>query len=112
MPVNETAQLEHALATEVDVKVDHIFCNGVYPQRFSDDEIERIEALMSEDVSEAARGACRAALTEAGRAADHREQLARLRETTEAPVTELPFLFEPRIGVEEIAELAPAVVGS
>jgi anion-transporting ArsA/GET3 family ATPase len=112
MPVNETAQLERDLATEVEVKVDRIFCNGVYPQRFNDEEIGRIEELADRDLSEAARGACRAVQTAAGRAADHREQLERLRATTVAPVTELPFLFEPRIGVEEIEELiVPAVAG-
>lgn len=109
MPVNETAQLEHDLATEVGVGVDRIYCNGVYPQRFSDEEILRIAKLAEGDVSEAARGACQAALTEAGRVADQRGQIDRLRSTTKAPVTELPFLFEPRVGVEEIDELVPAV---
>jgi anion-transporting ArsA/GET3 family ATPase len=109
MPVNETAQLERDLGTEVGIGVDRIFCNGVYPQRFSDEEIERITALTEGDLSEAARGACRAALTESARAADQRGQLERLRATTKAPVTELPFLFEPRVGAEEIEELVPAV---
>jgi anion-transporting ArsA/GET3 family ATPase len=110
MPVNETAQLEHDLATKVGVDVDLIYCNGVYPQRFSDKEIRRITKLAESEVSEAARGACRAALTEAGRAADQRMQIDRLRSTTKAPVTELPFLFEPRVGVDEIEDLLPAMV--
>ena len=50
----------------------------------------------------AARAACRAALTESRRARDQREQLARLEETDEAPVSTLPFLFEPELGVEQI----------
>ena len=48
----------------------------------------------------AARAACRAALTESRRARAQREQLARLEESCEAPVTTLPFLFAPELGVE------------
>jgi anion-transporting ArsA/GET3 family ATPase len=111
MPVNETAQLEHDLATEVGVEVNQIYCNGVYPQRFSNEEIGRVGKLVDEDITEAARWACRAALTQAGRAADQRAQIDRLRSTTKAPVSELPFLFEPRIGVDEIEELVRGVTG-
>ena len=40
----------------------------------------------------------------AGAPAAQREQLARLEELTEAPLTTLPFLFEPELGVEEIGD--------
>ena len=53
--------------------------------------------------------ACRAAASESRRARAEREQLARLEELTEAPVTTLPFLFEPELGVEEIGVLADEV---
>ncbi len=53
--------------------------------------------------------ACRAALSESRRARCQREQLARLEELCKAPVTTLPFLFEPELGTEAIATLAGEV---
>jgi anion-transporting ArsA/GET3 family ATPase len=105
MPVNETAKLERDLESEVGVRVTRIFCNGLYPERFDDDETKSLAALAAEREG-AVRVACRAAISESRRARAEREQLARLEELTEAPVTTLPFLFEPELGVEEIGALA------
>ena len=110
MPVNETMQLERSLGEDVGVDVDRIYCNGLYPQRFTADEVERVASSMDDDaISPAAHAAGRAALTEARRAADQREQLERLRAAAKAPVVELPFLFEARLGVDEIGQLATEV---
>jgi anion-transporting ArsA/GET3 family ATPase len=108
MPVNETAALERSLSADVGVTVDRIFCNALYPERFSAAEAERIEAVAPR-AGLSAREACHAALTEAGRARDQREQLARLESDCEAPVSTLPFLFEPELGVEEISVLAEQI---
>ncbi|MFI5122387.1 MAG: ArsA family ATPase [Vicinamibacteria bacterium] len=108
MPVNETASLERDLASEVGVQVDRIFCNGLYPERFSEPEVERIAAVAPRTEA-LARAACRAAITESRRARAQREQLARLEENCEAPVSTLPFLFSPDLGVDEIGALAEGV---
>jgi anion-transporting ArsA/GET3 family ATPase len=108
MPVNETAKLERDLASEVGVQVSRIFCNGLYPERFGEDEAGALIELAAEREG-AVRVACRAAVSESRRARAEREQLARLEELTEAPVTTLPFLFEPELGVEEIGVLADEV---
>ena len=108
MPVNETAKLERDLASEVGVQVSRIFCNGLYPERFGEEEAGALIELAAEHEG-AVRVACRAALSESRRARAEREQLARLEELTEAPVTTLPFLFEPELGVEEIGVLADEV---
>ncbi|HEX5956978.1 MAG TPA: ArsA family ATPase [Solirubrobacterales bacterium] len=108
MPVNETAKLERDLASEVGVQVSRIFCNGLYPERFPEDEAGALIELAAEREG-AVRVACRSAVSESRRARAEREQLARLEELTEAPVTTLPFLFEPELGVEEIGVLADAV---
>ena len=105
MPVNETAKLERDLASEVGVPVSRIFCNGLYPERFPEEEAGALIELAAEREG-AVRVACRAAASESRRARAEREQLARLEELTEAPVTTLPFLFEPELGVEEIGVLA------
>jgi anion-transporting ArsA/GET3 family ATPase len=108
MPVNETAALEHDLRTEVGIAVDRIYMNGLYPERFSKKEAERLaELARGEDGG--FRPAARAAVSEHGRARSQRAQLARLRRRVEAPVKTLPFLFEPEIGVEGARSLARRV---
>ena len=107
MPVNETATLERELDLRVGVPVDAIVCNGVYPERFSADEVARIEAAGGGDsAADAARGA---ALAEARRATAQRGQLARLEEICSAPVSSLPYLFEPEVGIDAIRELSAAL---
>jgi anion-transporting ArsA/GET3 family ATPase len=97
MPVNESAALEHDLVNEVGVAVDRVYLNGLYPERFSKGEAEKLTAL-AEAEEGAPRAAARAALSEFGRAKSQRAQLARLRRRAQAPVKTLPFLFEPDLG--------------
>jgi anion-transporting ArsA/GET3 family ATPase len=105
MPVNESAALEHDLREDVGVAVDRIYMNGLYPERFSNQEAERLDELAGGEDG-AARAAARAALSEHNRARSQRAQLARLRRRVDAPVKALPFLFEPDLGVEAAGQLA------
>ncbi len=105
MPVNESAALEHDLVEEVGVAVDRVYLNGLYPERFSKDEAERLGALAAAEDG-AAKAAARAALSEFGRARSQRAQLARLRRRAQAPVKTLPFLFEPDLGPEAARRLS------
>jgi anion-transporting ArsA/GET3 family ATPase len=109
MPVNESAALEHDLRTDVGVAVDRVYMNGLYPERFSKDEVERLSSLASEEAG-AVRAAARAALSEHSRARSQRAQLARLRRRVEAPVKTLPFLFEPELDVDAARRLAKRLV--
>src|SRR4051795_8083051 len=43
MPVNETVALEQQLIDDVDVAVDRIYMNALYPERFSETDLPRIE---------------------------------------------------------------------
>jgi len=104
MPVNESAALEHDLREEVGVAVDRVYMNGLYPERFANEEAERLGRLAEGDG--AVRAAARAALSEHNRARSQRAQLARLRRRAQAPVKTLPFLFEPELGVEAAGRLA------
>jgi anion-transporting ArsA/GET3 family ATPase len=108
MPVNETAALEHTLTEGVGVAVDRVYMNALYPESFSRPEAERLEQAQATG-NGAVRAACRAALSEARRAAAQHEQLARLAELVNAPLRTLPFIFKPEIGVEEIQGLAGAL---
>jgi anion-transporting ArsA/GET3 family ATPase len=105
MPVNESAALEHDLRDEVGVAVDRVYMNGLYPERFSNEEAERLGTL-AEGENGSVRAAARAALSEHNRARSQRAQLARLRRRVEAPVKTLPFLFEPELDVEAARQLA------
>jgi anion-transporting ArsA/GET3 family ATPase len=105
MPVNESAALEQDLRDEVGVAVDRIYLNGLYPERFSKEEAERL-ATIAGQADGVERAAARAALSEHGRARSQRAQLARLRRRVEAPVKTLPFLFEPDLDVEAARQLS------
>ncbi len=105
MPVNETASLERELREEIGIAVDRVYMNALYPQRFSDQEAEKIQGAA--DGRDAAVGsALRAAASEHRRARSHRAQLERLRERVGTAVETLPFVFEPELGVESLRELA------
>ncbi len=112
MPVNETAMLEQRLDSEIRIGVDRIFCNGLYPERFSEAESASLAALADDDGGDRdedrplIRAAARAAVSEGRRAQAQREQLARLEELCKAPVTTLPFLFSPEVEAEQIRSLS------
>jgi anion-transporting ArsA/GET3 family ATPase len=105
MPVNETAALEQELREEIGVSVDRVYMNALYPERFSNDEAERLEAERPQAAG-AVREALRAAVSEHRRARSQRAQLARLRRRVSTPVKTLPFIFQPVLGVEDARELA------
>ena len=105
MPINESASLEHDLRHEIGIAVDRVYLNGLYPERFSKYDAERLTEL-AEGENGSPRAAARAALSEHNRARSQRAQLARLRRRVEAPVKTLPFLFEPELGVPAVTELA------
>jgi hypothetical protein len=79
--------------------------NGLYPERFSKAEAERL-AKVAGNEDGAVRAAARAALSEHSRARSQRAQLSRLRRRVQAPVKSLPFLFEPELGVEAARRLS------
>jgi anion-transporting ArsA/GET3 family ATPase len=105
MPVNESATLERDLLDDVGVAVDRVYMNGLYPERFSNEEAEQLAGLSGAGDA-GVRAAARAGLSEHNRARSQRAQLARLRRRVEAPVKALPFLFEPDLGIEGARQLA------
>jgi anion-transporting ArsA/GET3 family ATPase len=98
MPVNETIEFIAALDDEMQLAPDTVVVNGVYPDRFRDDEIAAIEAVGARTPR------LRAALTTHRRARHHRNQLRRLRRR--APAITLPFLFRSELGDESLQTLA------
>jgi anion-transporting ArsA/GET3 family ATPase len=115
MPVNETLDLRRSLHEELDLDLDRVFMNGLYPELFSDDEAatlrERFEhdEAANEAGSVVLRAALRAAVSEHRRATAQREQLQRLREESGEDVVELPFLFRAQVDMDAVAELADVI---
>jgi anion-transporting ArsA/GET3 family ATPase len=101
MPVNETLELEQRLQSAVGAGLDAIVVNAVYPERFSKAEAERLREVAGNGHRPEAIGALRAALSEYERARAQRTHLRRLRREASTQVLTLPFLFEPRVGLEE-----------
>ena len=97
MPVNETIDLGERLHQELRIAIDAIVVNGLYPERFTLEEAEKLRSLDGR-VSEPTRAALGAALAEHRRARSQRSELRRLRRSVEAPVATLPFLFEADLG--------------
>ena len=107
MAVNESVQLERELTKSVGIAVDRVYLNGLYEQRFSATEGERIAAATGG--SDAAVHALRAATGQHARETAQRAQLERLTTRIEAPVLTLPFMFEPELGASELDLLAERV---
>ena len=105
MPVNETLDLGDRLEEEMGQHLQAIVVNAVYPERFSGADAEAIAAADGKP-SPGARSALEAALSEHDRARAQRSQLRRLRRDADAPVSTLPFLFEPEIGAEQVEALS------
>jgi anion-transporting ArsA/GET3 family ATPase len=108
MPVNESELLERELSDRIGVSVDRVYMNGMYPERFSESDATRLEAV-TDSVDVGGRAAVRAALSERRRANAHREQLERLRSLVRAPVETLPFIFDPELGAQGVERLAAEV---
>jgi anion-transporting ArsA/GET3 family ATPase len=105
IPVAETLDLSSRLRAEMGLGLDLVAVNGVLPERFSAEEARRLQSADGH-LSRAAAAAVRAALTEHRRARGQRAQLRRLRRALDAPIKTLPFLFEPRIGPDQLERLA------
>lgn len=106
MAVNESAELAAGLE-EAGVALDELFVNGLFPDRFSPAELDRIRTAREQLPSPALD----AAIAEAERAGSQRIELERLRTVIPAiPVHELPFLFAPDFGEAQLRELSDRVV--
>jgi anion-transporting ArsA/GET3 family ATPase len=106
MPVNETVEFESNLRDEMGLELDLVIVNALYPERFTDDEAERIEQAADSNGSPGVEAALKAATFEHRRARTQRAEVARLTdEIGHEPVT-LPYLFEPELDLNSFERLA------
>ena len=106
MPVNETVEFESNLRDELGVELDLVVVNALYPERFTDDEAERIEQAAESNGSPGVEAALRAALFEHHRARTQRAEVARLSAEIEHEPITLPYLFEPELDLDSFEQLA------
>lgn len=100
LPVSETIDLGARLRKAIGRHLETVVANGVVPDRFTEEEVERIgEIAAGSDAARAVHGAD-------ARAANQHEHLARLSEEVKTPVIELPFLFASQFERRHIEELA------
>jgi anion-transporting ArsA/GET3 family ATPase len=105
MPVNETLDLGARLRQEMGMEIDKVVVNGLYPARFTEEEARRLASLDGAGTP-ARRAALEAALSEHRRARMQRAELRRLEREADAPVTTLPYLFQPDFGRAQLEQLS------
>lgn len=105
MPVSETLELEAALKERIGLDLSMIVVNGLYPERFSAADRDRLEAAAAGPASPAVLEVIGAAISEHGRAGAQRDQLQRLEEGGHQAVT-LPHVFAPELGRADIEALS------
>jgi anion-transporting ArsA/GET3 family ATPase len=108
MPVNETLEMQDRIREAVGLDLDLIVVNGLWPERFSRAETERLRELAARDGDSPA---LRAALAADDRARTQRTHLRRLRRDARAPVTTLPYRFARELGLDDYAALGARLSG-
>jgi anion-transporting ArsA/GET3 family ATPase len=107
MSLQEVHALDDGLVERFGRGLDLVVVDGVYPDRFTDAEAERL-ARSAEHAE--APGPLRAALEEHRCARVHRARVQALRDSVRAPVVTLPFVFSAEVGPAEYRRLARAVI--
>ena len=105
MPVNETLTLCETVEEE-ELALDLVVLNGLYPVRFDRREVDQLSDALERSRSPLSRTALRAALAEHSRAANQREQQARLKAGVNGRLVELPYVFTEQLGPRQVEALA------
>jgi anion-transporting ArsA/GET3 family ATPase len=113
MPVNESIELDAGVRA-LGLPQGLLIVNGMYPQAFSDDEVER--SRTSATPTSLNRAIIAAAESVVKRRAQQETMLSRLRRGMTRPVITLPLIVAPQIGPVEVGLLAdrlgdPAIDG-
>lgn len=109
MPVNETLDLQERLHRQMGRPLELVVANGVYPRRFSADDLDRLSAL--DGRPPVATAVAAAAASQAARVRAQQAQLRRLRRDAEGEVATLPYVFAPELGLAEVQALAHTLAG-
>jgi len=106
MTVTETLELQGRLEDAMRRRCALVVANEVLPRRLDGEDLEDLDLALNGDRRKLLRAARRAAMSASVRAETQARELARLDSGVDAQVVELPFLFEPELGLDAIHELA------
>jgi hypothetical protein len=115
MSVNEAIDL-HRASTELGLPPGKVIVNGVYPTFFPGDEAALTRARESGGVltdlsARIARAAVDAAVSAVACRRSHMEMVAKVADGLPLERLDLPLLFGPRIGPDQLATLADSLDG-
>ena len=106
MPVNETLEMQDRIHDAVGLDLDAIVVNGLYPERFTRGEADRLRDLAARDGrAPQATAALRAAVAADDRARTQRGHLRRLRRDARASVLTLPYVFARELTLDDYRDL-------
>lgn len=120
MPVRETVEAADTLA-KMDVNVGPIVVNGVLPEVFPAGKLRTLAKDAAEPIAsdaaaagirlsdEAVAGLARVTALHARKTVNQREAIAELEGETSIPSLRLPYVFAPRMGTEQLAQLAASL---
>ena len=107
MPVEETVDLQHQVDTLLKIQKGWLLANQVWPEPISDDD-RTIMAVAKEALSgdSLVQGSCKILETMTQRRALQEKYLSELEERVDMPLIQMPFLFEPTFGLDQIETLS------
>lgn len=114
MPVNEILELEKSLEEKVGLNFEAVIVNGLYPPAFSPRERAELETTLPLHSDTSIRSAVEAALRQSDRATHQQSFIRRLKRSTTTHQINLPFVFEPQLGIlnyEQFAEILKRDLG-
>ncbi|MFB6264621.1 MAG: ArsA family ATPase [Bradymonadaceae bacterium] len=112
MPVNETLMMRREIRQRLELPLDSIFVNGLYPVLFEKPEIdwlEGIEAVGAGAESDVLAGMVEAARFRRERIGLQRDHLGRLLSEVDEPVRKIPQLFTERLTFPQIETISTCI---
>jgi energy-coupling factor transporter ATP-binding protein EcfA2 len=109
LPVSETLDLGGRLRRAIGRRLEAIVVNGVLPDRFTAQELERVEASGTDPLL---GGALRGAEARTASQAEHLARLGAEADVGEDCLLRLPFVFTPRLARDDVEGLAERLTGA
>jgi anion-transporting ArsA/GET3 family ATPase len=109
LPVSETLDLGGRLRRAIGRRLEAIVVNGVLPDRFTAQELERVAASGTDPLLS---GALRGAEARASSQAEHLDRLDAEADVGKDCLLRLPFVFTPRLVRDDVEALAERLTGA
>lgn len=116
LPVKESIELINIARDELEIPVQQVFLNAIYPPLFSPEEADQLKALTSEGESaplfsavEDKKGLQKvllAARHQYSRRRIHKQYTAQLRASATGPIIEIPYYFKNDLNLKDLRHIA------